>query len=427
MGTNYHELSAEQFRALAAGGGGPDAIDLLSRSQYSKHVLLLHAIAEAAPAAAPACDLLAQVQREDPVAAAAVVRYPAVGAWAYRTAKAQRDGPQLPGAAPEGLSAVAAAAASRAGLAAEIDVPAREGIVVLPSLGVVEVGVVETPAASTATIRVTPEGTEVRASSRRVTIPPDYHAVPGWRPLRTMLAGIVVDDVDPFRLPAAPHLGSAPDLGVWRPAFADAWKLLHQHHPTVAAEVSAVVTAVVPLAKPPDGQVSSSSPEAFGAVAMSEPPGPVDVALTLAHETQHMKLSAVLDMLRLIGPDDGSRYYAPWREDPRPAAGLLQGAYAFLGVTAFWRRQRNATSDPDFLAEMEFARWRDAAAQGCETLLASGQLTSDGEIFVATMAQTLRPWLDEPVTDKARRLADEERERHTTRWTAQHGPVPVSR
>jgi uncharacterized protein len=422
MGISCHQLSVEQLGALGTGGGGPETIDLLRQSQYSKHVLMLHAIATASPAAAAAYDLLARVQREDAPAASAVVRYPAVGAWAYRTTLALRGGPQLPGAASEGLSAVAAAAASRAALAAEIDVPARDGFVMLPSLGAVEA-----PGAKMATVHITPDGIQVRAKGRCVTIPPDYRAVPGWRPLRPMLAGIVMDEIDPFRMPAAPHLGSAPDHSRWRSAFADAWTLLHQHHPAVAAEVAAVITAVVPLAKPPDGQVSSSSPEAFGAVAMSEPPDPVDVALTLAHETQHMKLSAVLDLVRLIRPDNGSRYYAPWREDPRPAAGLLQGAYAFLGVTAFWRRQRDVTAASDSLAEVEFARWRDAAALACETLLVSGQLTEDGEIFVATMAETLRPWRDEPVADEAQRLADEENERHAARWTAQHGPVTVSR
>jgi hypothetical protein len=39
-------------------------------------------------------------------------------------------------------------------------------------------------------------------------------------------------------------------------------------------------------------------------------------------------------------PDDGQRYYAPWRADPRLASGLLQGTYAFLGVSGFWRCQR---------------------------------------------------------------------------------------
>ena len=300
MSVNYHWLSAEYFGALATGGGGPEAIDVLRKSQYSKHVLLLHTIATVSPAAAAAYDVLARVQREDAPAAAAVVRYPAVGAWAYHTTLALRGGPQLPGATSDGLCAVAAAAAIRAGLATEIDVPARDGVVILPSLGAVEAS-----ATNMATIRITPDGTQVRANGVCVTIPPDCHAAPGWRPLRPLSAGIVVDEIDPFRMPAAPHVASASHLGRWRSAFADAWTLLRQHHPTVAAEVAAVITAVVPLAKPPRGQVSSSSPEAFGAVAMSEPPDPVNLAVTLAHETQHMKLSAVLDLVRLIRPDDG--------------------------------------------------------------------------------------------------------------------------
>ncbi len=42
------------------------------------------------------------------------------------------------------------------------------------------------------------------------------------------------------------------------------------------------------------------------------------------------------------------------------------------------------------------------------------------------MAETLRPWLDEPVTGEAQRQADTESASHLVRWTAQHGPVPVS-
>lgn len=38
-------------------------------------------------------------------------------------------------------------------------------------------------------------------------------------------------------------------------------------------------------------------------------------------------------------PDERRRYYAPWREDPRPISGLLQRTYAFLEVSAFWQRQ----------------------------------------------------------------------------------------
>jgi HEXXH motif-containing protein len=416
---NFHRLSAEHLAALATSGGGAAAIDVLRRSQHSKHVLLLHAIADASPAVAGAWDLLSRVQRENAEAAAEVVRYPAVGAWAYRTVLALQPGPGHPGAAPGGLAAVAAAAAIKAGVPAELDVPARRGMVTLPSLGTAEL-----PATDRANVLVTRDGVEIRGGGRCLTIPPDRHAVPGWRPLRTVLPGLVVDDSDPFRMPAAPHVATVPDLGPWRPVFADARALLRQHHPEVAAEVETMVTVVVPLGKPRQGQVSSSSPETFGAIAMSEPPEPVDLAATLTHETQHIKLSAVLDLVRLIEPDNGTRYYAPWREDPRPANGLLQGAYAFLGVTAFWRRQRHVAAGS--LAETEFARWRHAVALTCETLLASGRLTSDGQRFVGVMAETVRPWLGEPVTDETRRLAEAENALHVARWTAQHGPVPVS-
>jgi len=420
----FHRLPAAHLGALAAGGGGPEAIGLLCRSQYSKHVLLLRGIAIASPAAAAAYDLLARAQRHDAVAAAAVARYPAVGAWAYRTTMALRGDLRLPGATPDGLGAVAAAAAIRAGLTAEIDVPARDGLVVLPSLGAVL-----THGTGMTTVRVSTDGAEVRYDGGCVAIPPDYRAkAPGWRPLRPLLtdvetAEIMLDDADPFRMPPARDLAPAPDLSRWRPVFAQAWTLLRQYHAAVAAEVAAMITAVVPLARPSRGHASSSSPEAFGAVAMAEPPDPVELALTLTHEAQHMKLSAVLDLVPLIGPDDGSRYYAPWREDPRPAGGLLQGAYAFLGVTGFWRRQRQVpAADP--AAAAEFARWRAATAHGCRVLLASGQLTGPGERFVQAMARTLRPWCAEPVPDKAQRMADEASEQHIACWQAAYGPVP---
>jgi HEXXH motif-containing protein len=423
MSLAYHRLPASAFDLLAAGGGAP-VTGLLRRSQYSKHVLLLRGLGEQAPAA---WELLARAQRRDPGAVGAVVRYPSVGAWAYRTTLALRGGPQRPGASPEGLGNVAAAAAICAGETGEIPVSASDGRVVLPSLGAADV-----PRDSTATVRITSAGAQVRTASGHVTIPASHReAAAGWRPLRQVLpaaselAGVVVDDIDPFRMPAAPHTAAAPDLSKWRRAFAGAWELLQRYHHAVAAEVAALVGVAVPLATPPQGQVSSSSPEAFGAVAMSEPVDARSLAVTLAHEVQHMKLSAVLDMVPLTRPDDGSRYYAPWREDPRPASGLLQGSYAYLGVTGFWRHQRAAAGAADSVADTEFARWRNAAALGCATLQASGQLTEDGERFVRTMAATLRPWLDEPVPGSARRAAAEENERHRAGWADRHGPPSV--
>jgi HEXXH motif-containing protein len=49
-------------------------------------------------------------------------------------------------------------------------------------------------------------------------------------------------------------------------------------------------------------------------------------------------LGPLLDIVRLTLPDDGRRYYAPWRGDACPIVGLLQRAHAFVGVTEFWLR-----------------------------------------------------------------------------------------
>ena len=140
--------------------------------------------------------------------------------------------------------------------------------------------------------------------------------------------------------------------------------------------------------------------ESFGTVAMSRQPDKYTCAETLVHEAQHLKLCALLDLVPMTRrPDDGQRYYAPWRTDPRPASGLLQGAYAFLGVSGFWRGQlacRLGTAVRQ-RAQAEFARWRDGVALVVETLLGSGQLTEDGENFVATMARVLDAWWREPV------------------------------
>lgn len=431
MNVTYHQMPPDLFGAVAAGGGGPAAAEILKGAQHSKHTLLLHGVAVAAETcgheqralARRGYDLLTVVQRRDPAAVTSVLRYPSVGAWAHRTLVALRGGPCMTGATPGSLAAVAAAAAIRAGLPAEIEVPVSGGIVMLPSVGAA--GPVE---AEVATVRNTEGRTEVMADGQRIIVPGRYgDRAALWHPLRPVRAGslhLLVDDVDPFRMPAAPNLATAVDPDPWSGVFGAAWTLLERHHPAVAREVAEIVKVIVPLARPPQGLVSSSSPETFGAIAVSEPTDACTLASTLAHEVQHVKLSALLDLIPLTRPDDGRRFYAPWREDPRPISGLLQGAYAYVGVSGFWRRQRELGHELD--AQVEFARWRAAAGLVACVLQSSGQLTAAGREFVRGMKATLETWQAEPVPEIARRRASEESEQHIARWEAKYGPIPVS-
>lgn len=435
MNVRYHAIPRDLFDALAAGGGGPEAIRELTAAEHSKHVLLLRGVVNAAQAAGAeqawfarqGQDLLGVVGRHHPHIVARTLRYPSVGAWAVRTLRVLRGDAAAPGAQPARLAAVAAAAAVRSGIDAEVHVRPDAGEVILPSLGAAQVD------ADIAMVRSSAGRAEIRWADGRVEIPSDpQRDAPGWRGVHRVRAGnldVGLDDLDPFRMPAV--IGLAPRLNAgeaaeWRSAIQQGWHLLAADHPEVAAEVAAAISVVVPLSQGAHGQQSSSSPETFGAIAMSHPPDAVTCAVTLTHEVQHLKLCALLDIVSLTMPDDGRRYYAPWRDDPRPISGLLQGAYAYLGVTRYWRTQRHLDTDPAQLrADSEFARWREGTTRVIDTLLSSRRLTAAGLDFVQRMSKTVTGWRAEPVSARARAIALLQSRRHLARWELNNGPVPA--
>lgn len=417
----HHALPQAQFAALARGGGGADAIGRLVAAQHSKHQILVRAVAERArngkrpddELAVAGHELLAQVQAQDQAAAEEVISYPSVGAWAFHTLWGSQA---VPGAQPGRLASVAAAAAIRAGIDAEVTVPVVDGTVYLPTLGAA--------AATGPTAVVRTKAAEIHSGGSCVAARP---GAPGWEQLWPVRAGslaAVIDDLDPFRMPASDGEptgrllpGQASEFGT---SLQEAYTVLA---PESASEIAAIVRVIVPYQAPESGLVSTSSPQVFGTVAMSRQPDKYTCAETLIHETQHLKLSALLDLVELTRPDDGQRYYAPWRTDPRPASGLLQGAYAFLGVSRFWREHRHVASEASVRqrAQAEFARWRDGAALVASTLLDSGQLTAAGHVFVQEMSQVLDAWQREPVPQEALLTAQRKADHHRAQWQADNG------
>jgi HEXXH motif-containing protein len=256
---------------------------------------------------------------------------------------------------------------------------------------------------------------------------------PGWTPIRTLraVAGparieLLFDDLDPCRFPGDIALRdrvSEAELDVWRRRLADGWQVLARGHPRVAAEAAAVVTTLAPLVAPAAGQTSATSRHAFGCVALSLPPDGPTLALVLAHEVQHAKLAALMDMFPLIAGTSGERFYAPWRDDPRPLRGLLHGAYAHIAVAGFWREQRLVAADPATALEAhsEFARWRDAAAQVTAFLGTRPELTPHGRRFVAGMSRALRRWRLDQVPAAALTRAREASSAHHDRWMRANG------
>ncbi|MFD0901114.1 HEXXH motif domain-containing protein [Actinomadura sediminis] len=417
---NRHEIPEKTFLALAAGGGGEEALDLLRKAQYSKRLLLLRGVRDAAPReTASAYDLLARIQETDPGAVETVLRYPTVGEWARRTLLVL-TGREHGRANPAELAALAAAAAVRARRPCTIDVPSRDGAIVLPSLGR---AFVRTPAA-----RVAVDRSGARIGD--LALPRDLHTdAPGWQAVRRLDDELLLDDHDPDRMPggtALPGRLTPSELAHWRTTLTDARRILRAHHEAVAEEISGALTVLTPLVPPAQGQSSATPKHAFGNIGLSTPPDALFFAVTLAHEVAHTKLTGLLDVVPLTRPDDGGRYYAPWRADPRPVSGLLQGAYAHLAIAAFWRTQRrHETGDSALRAHTDFARWRTATDLIVRTLAATGGLTPEGERFVGEMSNTLRPWLAEPVPSEALARAEQAAGAHLAAWRATHGAPPA--
>ncbi|WP_285784763.1 HEXXH motif domain-containing protein [Microbispora sp. NBRC 16548] len=418
---------------LATGSSTPEILRELVAAQRSKQALLLWGVARLTRGAdhpdavitAQAYDLLTFFQRRHPVVAAEVISNPAVSAWALATVRDLRAG--APGTRPGQLAAVAAAIAVRTGWPCRIRVPTTEGRILLPAVGSTASAVTD----QIGVVTVEHGRASVEVGEERIRIPADASRdAPGWLGMRTLGLGdpetgvsLLLDDLHPARMPGEDLEERLPDDAVteWRRSLEDAWRLLAEHHPAQAEEVRALISTITPLTPVPVGLRSASSRETFGCVALSLTPDRLMTALTLIHEIQHVKLCAVLDVIRLVGPDRGTRYYAPWREDPRPVEGLLQGSYAFLGVTRFWRRQRFLQAgEAAEAAHFEFARWREAAELVATTLLDSGDLNPEGRVFVSVMLKTLESWsadhVPAPVAAAVRRTSEE----HRRSWLARN-------
>lgn len=396
---NQHRLSARDFDALATGLGSSATVASLRAAQFSLRLIGVRAVLDAAdrvghtdvPGMAAGWELLKTTQQHDVEASVAVLDYPFVGSWVGHCLRLLAGNPNNSGAQELGyLGCIAAAAAVRAAVPFSIDVPVRGGIVCLPTLGRMAV-----PDAKIVNVRSDGHETVINE------IP--LGQVPAWRDLRRLTCengglsfSVTLDDIDPYReapgLPLASRLSDEAVLE-WQRGLGEAWRILVDHHVQYAEAIRAALVAVVPLAAArPDRGINATSRETFGAIAVSAISDPVILASVLVHECQHAKLNALLDLIPLFEPDQ-AQYYAPWRQDPRPLGGLLHGAYAYLGVTDFWRVQSMVpdTAHQSY-AQLEFARWSHGTAQVAEDLLDSGALTAAGTRFVRGMRDRVRTW-----------------------------------
>ena len=398
-------LDDAHLAEIAAGFGDADAVERLARHELTVNRELLAAVWHESPhdeTGTAAWETLAVLDAEAPESVDAVLAHPYLRPWAQRVLRGDGEAGPI---AMRGVAELAAAALLRSGQPGGVTVPARAGVLRLPTLGALVVG----EATQARVTSVSDESFVVRVEGREHTVGPKSAADPAWWARhRVELPGwaVALEDTDPWRdahgYPVRDRL-SVEAAESWHRDLAAAWEWIRRELPAYAPGLAAGLSVVTPLRESTAGaDISSAARDAFGAVGIARPGTPQTLACLLVHEFQHVKLGAVLDVADLYDPTCERLFYAPWRPDPRPLEGLLQGTYAHIAVVDYWRaRRRSAPGAEARDAEVRFARWREQTAEAVDTLIVSGALTDLGVRFVAAMGETVANRLTEPVDAEA--------------------------
>ncbi|MFI7286164.1 HEXXH motif domain-containing protein [Streptomyces anulatus] len=440
------------FDELAAGGGSVEAVGFLVKGERARRLLLLRELLsrlEERPALLGPADLGAiwrtveRAEARSPGCVEELLLSPQVGSWLAHTLRrlhgTSAGSPLWVDAGH--LAGVALVAALRAGAAAELVVPARDGAVALPTLGLARLPGIPLLGFQPVHARVregelllvpTGRGTGATALTvRPLTAPPSGLWWPTHRlPVRPGGPEVSLDDTDPYRdldRPIPPRRLTPRELGTWQRLFTDAVALLGPASGSRsggtgpgtlrAEEIGRIVPWPGRLRHGPVAGLSASTADAFGSMVVARPPDGTALAEAMVHEFQHSKLGALLHLFAMLDDDREEEHYAPWRPDPRHLPGLLHGAYAFVGVAGFWRdRIGDRAADPLDLAPFRFALRRIQTRTVLRTLATRAALTGPGRRLVAGLTRTVDGWLREPVDGRAVARARSAAAGHRVEW-----------
>jgi HEXXH motif-containing protein len=442
----HHTLSMSDFAQLATGYGSARTVALLWTTERSRRLVLLRMLlAEVSacpellgplPSAESAWEVLTAAHEATPSDIDGLLLGPQLGNWAAHTLRRRHGGAEddVPHWIDFGaIHAVGLVAAYRAGLSWRTRIPLRHGRVMLPDLGLAYFPSDEPWSIADAT--VVAGRIELTHDGRTIAVPahPELDAE-GWWGLRrhsAVAAGtaftVAINDLDPFRDLADPVPPARLDdaaFAQWSNLLDEAWHILVRDDRESAEALAIGVVSIAPLpsGEHGDGTRSASAGDAFGSVMTTLPPDAPTFAVTLVHEFQHIKLGALMHLLTLTEDRPTSDLYAPWRDDPRPLPGLLQGLYAFFGIAHFWRVHRlNATGVEERRATFEFAYSRAQTREAlAEVERVSANLTPRGRQLLDGLTATFLPWLNDDVDPRVLMLAQTVSDGHRAGWRIRH-------
>ena len=91
----------------------------------------------------------------------------------------------------------------------------------------------------------------------------------------------------------------------------------------------------------PDNDVSYSHPDIPFSIFVSICDNQTEEAIlriaeSIIHEAMHLQLTLIENYIDLVKPNNTDIYYSPWRDEKRPARGVLHGLYVFRAIYEFF-------------------------------------------------------------------------------------------
>jgi len=210
---------------------------------------------------------------------------------------------------------------------------------------------------------------------------------------------------------------------LWYATVSKAMELVGSVDPSITALLREWISVVVPVLSPADQvQISSTSDDTIGSLRASLVEDPALMAESFIHEVQHARLHALGAIDDVIsGPTAAPRFYSPWREDPRPLAGVLHGAIAFAGVAWWWAQCHGAAMMAGRQKECAVHAHRRAAqvARATDTLRDHAELTPMGQQILGEVEGLVAAARSVPIPAAQRKSLEVEVADRARAWSKQ--------
>jgi HEXXH motif-containing protein len=113
------------------------------------------------------------------------------------------------------------------------------------------------------------------------------------------------------------------------------------------------------------------------------------VAESILHEAMHLKLTLIENRIPLLKADSGNLYFSPWRDEKRPAGGVLHGLFVFRAIYEFYEEigKNKLRSD-----EVEYLEFRNQQIKAEINQIQDFYLCHDLTEVGSILTRSLLPW-----------------------------------